>query len=674
MEKKKLSFVSVFVVVAMLVAIFVPIGTVIAPVGQQHNRWGTVIDGPDRPSAGNTVGGEITAWIDGVIYGSNVSTALAEVDLYIDGDTWAVPEDDAVKDGGYDGDETQYFLDYDPADYFFNISDITTTFIGGEYQEHTLLPMFFDTETWTDTGIPGDTYLRGLKINEIVLDPSTPGDQYIYIYDPEDELSEAALEDPNHGYYLQKDDDANHAPDGPIFDFNAQAANVEPVGDRYYYVNLQGFVLNTSDELKLVWKNPVNWGALPTNNNIANGTDIIVDRVEWGNYVNHISPTSPPDDRDYDNTTLLDCQGFLLLDQSYIRDINGTDTDDCAADFKINATATGRPGGAPPTGIPGSPTELTVHKGPYSGTGAAGDLVLYWKAPLLDWINLTLNIVYYDSDLTDGFQYTNFIYFAPNSSGAGMDDWCVLPGWFANANNYAFIVRTTGDLSSQEGGLLENLVGTNIGYKYGIELLANAPPQTSQKFVSIPYICDWKKASDIAGPGTEFLDPSIIDAVLRWNYTKQDYDFWTYGFLGWGTGCVDYDINPGDAIAVAITTTSVPYIWKIVGSYDDTLTFEFVINTPPQTSQMYTSLPYHKDYTYASDVAGPGTEFTDPSIIDSVLQWNYTKQDYDFWTYGFLGWGTGCVDYAINPSPGDHLAFAITTSVSYFWQPQVISL
>jgi hypothetical protein len=680
MEKKKISFVSVFVVVAMLVAIFVPMGTVVAPVGKQHNRWGTVVDGPDPVSTGNTVGGEITAWIDGVIYGSNVTTALAEVDLYIDGDTWAVAGDDAVKQGGYDGDDTMYFLDYTPANYLFNISTTTTSFLGGEYQNHTINPMYFDTETEFDIGVPGgDTYLRGLKINEIVINPSS-GNQYVYLYDPGGQLSEAALEDATHGYYLEKDDPwptSPPDPHGPIFDFDFEKNYVWQVpATNYYYIELAGFTLDPADELKLVWKNPPNWGGSITNNEIANNTDVIVDRVEWGNHVNWINESTPPDDRDYDNTTMLDFMNLPLPGgASMIRSDNidpnsysgnGTDTDDCSADFKLLNTATPP---YSPGGVPGFPTELTVHKGPYSGKGVAGDLVLYWKAPSVNWLNLVLNIVYYDSDLTDGFQYTNYIYFTPNSTAVGMDDWCVLPGWFADPNNYAFIVRTTGDLSSQEGGLLENPVGTNIGYKYGIELIANAPPQTSQKFVSIPYICDWKKASDIAGPGTEFLDGSIIDAVLRWNYTKQDYDFWTFGIFGWGT--VDYDIIPGDAIAVAIITTT-PYTWKIVGSYDDTVTFEFVINTPPQTSQMYTSLPYHKAYTYASDVAGPGKEFTDGLIIDAVLQWNYTKQDYDYWTFGIFGWGT--VDYAITPSPGDHLAFAITTSVSYFWQPQVISL
>lgn len=653
MEKKKISFVSVFVVVVMLAAIFMPIGTVMAPPARQHNIWGYAEDGPDKLSAGTTdPGREISAWIDGVCYGKNITQSSGQFDLYVDGDFWGLDEYNAVKDGGWEGDSITYFLDYNPMYYYLNISDTTSIFNFSAYQQ--VDPMFFDTQTWTDSAIPGNTYLRNLKINEVVFDLS-PLDDYIYIYDFGGDLTEAALEQ---YYYLEKDDPwpVPIGPKGPIFNFSLFPGDVSSAGGGFYYVNLNGFTLDDNDELKLVWRNP--------GTTIANGTDVIVDRVEWGNHVNYISTTNPPDDREYDNTTIWDCEDVPLAGESYKRKSNGVDTDNCSADFSIQA-ATPRIGGV----IPGPPTDLTVHRGPYNTIGSPNDLVLYWTAPTVNYGALLRNIVYYDTDLSNGFQYTNYIYFAPNSTGAGADDWCVLPGWYADSNNYALIVNTTGDISSQEGGMLENPVGTNIGYKYGIELLVNPSPLTSQKWVSIPYICDWKKASDIAGPGTGFLDGLIIDAVLRWNYSRQDYDYWTFGITGWAGK--DFNIIPGDAIAVSIKTTS-PYLWKIVGSYDDTVTFEFLVNPSPLTSQMYTSLPYHKSYVYASNVAGPGTEFTDGSIIDAVLQWNYNKQDFDYWTFGITGWGIK--DYAINPSPGDHLAFAIKTSVSYFWQPQVIAL
>jgi hypothetical protein len=669
MEKKKISFVSVFVVVVMLAAIFMPIGRVMSSGGQQHNIWGIAEDGPDQGSTGLTYGGVITAWIDGVSYGTNTTSLVnATFDLYVDGDEWGIPADDAVKNGGYDGDLIYYFLNYDPMDYYLDISDTTSTFDPSAYQQ--MVPnMFFDDQTESDIGIPGDTYLRGLKINEVVINPSS-GNQYVYLYDPGGELSEAALEDATHGYYLRKDDNVSHDPDGPFFDFAAHTGNVHkvdiPIPTDYYYIELAGFTLNQADELKLVWKNPPNWGGSPTNNNIANGTDVIVDRVEWGNYVNYISKTNPPDDRDYDNTTLGDCPGITSSGQSYYRrPLNGTDTDDCSADFQVE-TAT--PPYAPsPLDTPGAPIGLTVHKGPYLGKGTLNDLVLYWKAPSWKWDKLVANIVYYDTDLSNGFQYTNWYEFARNSTTSAGDDWCVIPGFLADSNNYALIVHTTGDTK----GSYENMTGSNIGYKYGINLVKN-PATTSQMFVSIPYLCDWTWASDVSGPGTEFLDGSIITAVLKWNYSTQAFDARTWWGPPFNQWVDDFPINPGDALAVGIITTT-PYLWKIVGSYDDTFEFTLLKN-PSGTSQMFTSIPYHKLYDAANEVSGLGTEFTDGSIITAVLQWNYAGQRFDSRTWWGPPFNQWVGEFNLNLPPGCHLAFGIETTIPYPWKPQVIAL
>jgi hypothetical protein len=241
----------------------------------------------------------------------------------------------------------------------------------------------------------------------------------------------------------------------------------------------------------------------------------------------------------------------------------------------------------------------------------------------------------------------------------------------ADSNNYAFIVRTTGDLDA--GGANENLTGTNVGYKYVTTLQANIAPQTSQLFVSIPYHSDWTMASEISGSGTEFPDGSIISAVLKWNYATQLYESRTWVGAPFNVWNGDFTINPGDAIAVGIITTS-PYEWKIVGAYDETLDFTFDANTPPLTSQMFTSLPYHTSYSMASDISGPSTEFTDGSVITAVLQWNYGTQQYDSRTWvgpPFNAWNG---DFTIDSAPGGHLAFGIFTTTPYVWTPQVTGL
>ncbi|UCG70582.1 MAG: hypothetical protein JSV09_06070 [Thermoplasmata archaeon] len=667
MERKKFSIISVLVVGIMFAAVLMPIsfvGFVVAPVGQQVNLWWDAEVGPNVGSTNPAQNREITAWIDGVSYGSNTTDAQGKFDLYIDGDTWSL-DDDWVKSGGFDGDLTQYFLDYDPmTSYNFIISDHTTDFIFGKYENVTL---FFDDETFQDPNYmgPGGTYLRGLKIDEIVLQPNDGvPNQYLMILDPLNQLTEAMVEDATHGYYIQKDDPTGHTPNGPIFHFSDDPSKVVKVG-AYFYINLTSNWLDVSaDEIKLVWKNPTNHGGTPTADNIANGTDVIVDRVEWGNHINL-------NDSDYDNTTMVDVTDLPPLGESLIRIAPGSDTDDCFVDFTINPTPTVRPAVVEDVGTPGAPTDLWVHKGGGAWGGTADDLVLNWTAPSVNWDNLELNIVYYDMDITDGFQYSNFIYFEPNSTTSGGPDWCILPGWLTDANKYFFIVRTTNDSSSQEGGLYENMTGTNIGYKSWIQLLKNPDPQTSQLVVSLPYFCDWTKASDIVGPGKEFTNSNIIAIISKWNYATQKFSSLSYNPISGQWVGTDFDINQGDAIVLGVTASS-PFQWNIVGSYDETFEFELLKNPDPLTSQMGISLPYHKSYMKLSDV--PGTDFTDNTRVSIISQWNYTIQKFDSLSYNPISGQWVGKDAMLFASPGDHLFLGVTASTPYYWKPDVITL
>lgn len=335
---------------------------------------------------------------------------------------------------------------------------------------------------------------------------------------------------------------------------------------------------------------------------------------------------------------------------------NGTDTDDCSADFKLLNTATGRPPTGPiiPPETPGAPTELRVHKGGGAWGGAADDLVLYWKAPIWKWEKLVKNIVYYDSDISNGFQYTSYIMFDPNSAGPGLDDWCILTGFLADANNYAFIVHTTGNTV----GVNENMTGTNVGYKQNIIL------DSTMDFVwiSIPYHSDYDWASDITDDG--FPNDNIISSVRRWNYTTQKYEARAYIFGAWGG---DFDIEPGDAILIFVTT-AVPSTWKIVGAYDPDLQFELIVN-PTTTDFKMISLPYHRTYQNATHITN---EFPDGTKIDVVGQYNYTTQRWDTRLYSLIWGWTG--DYDIYSSPADAVLFKVTSPASYYWQPQVMAL
>ena len=322
-------------------------------------------------------------------------------------------------------------------------------------------------------------------------------------------------------------------------------------------------------------------------------------------------------------------------------------------------------------GVPGAPSELRVHKGGDIWGGNQGDIVLNWTAPFIDFGLLVKNIVYYDMDITDGFQYTSFIEFDPNASAGGDPDWCILPGWEADPNNYSFIVRTTGDV---QGGL-ENLTGTNIGYKYIMTLQKNPGFVTQFKWLSIPYHSDYTKASDICGPLEEFTNNTIIDTLVKWNFTTQKYDYRHWALFPppahWQG---DFVINPGDALGV-IVTTNVSYEWSIVGSHNDSFQFELIKNPAPNTQFRTLSLPYHKTYNFASDICSPVGDFNDNTVIDTLVHWNFTTQRYDrrYWA-AFPPPPHWSGDFAITLPPGDTLGFIITTDIANYWTPEVITL
>jgi parallel beta-helix repeat protein len=344
--------VSLAIIIWLILGIFVNmVGIVVAPIPPPHNIWGAANEGILPPGIGVADGKEITSWIDGVSYGNTIITG-GTFDLYTNSDMWGDQSSDSVKDGGYDGDIVLFFLDYDPMDYYLNVSH--NTFIHEPGEVTNAGTMFFNR---TDQA-PNLTTLRLLKINEIVLDPVDGMPQYVIIYDPGQHLGINNITD----YYLQKDNNFTHTTNGEKFDFLTHVFDIIDMGNGYYYINLTyDLALNATDELKLVWKSPYIPNIDPAQTGPGNGTDIVVDRVEWGNYTNHINISAFPEDRDYDNTTLLDfidVSNLYGTGASMIRaddkissgySGNGTDTDSCFADFKVLDTATPRPssGGGP---------------------------------------------------------------------------------------------------------------------------------------------------------------------------------------------------------------------------------------------------------------------------------------------------------------------------------------
>ncbi|UCE38148.1 MAG: right-handed parallel beta-helix repeat-containing protein, partial [Thermoplasmata archaeon] len=303
--------------------------------------------------------------------------------------------------------------------------------------------------------------------------------------------------------------------------------------------------------------------------------------------------------------------------------------------------------------VPGAPRELRIHRGGGTWPATQDDLYITWIAPTENWEHLKYNILYYDTDLSNGFQYDNYLLLGRNSSGPGTQDFCVLQGWYADSYNYVFKVNTTNDTK----GSYENMTGTNVGYKYGKVL------DSTMDFVwvSLPYHCDYTNATLITDDA--FPDDTHISSIKKWNYTTQSYEVRTY-LLGKWEG--DFNIEPGDAVLIFVTIPSGSYNWKIVGAHDPDLEFELHENLGT-TDFKILSLPYHRSYQNATHITN---EFPDRSKIETVGQYNYTSNKWETRHNSLiLGW---MGDFDVQSSPVDVILLDVTSTVPYYWKPQVM--
>ncbi len=258
MKKKMNMGASVVIVVLMLTMLFTPLTSAV-PI-QPFERTGT--------TTANTV---VTAWIDGVQYGSNTSDASGNFVIDVSGDD---VDTTTIKEGGLNGDVITYMI----GDSFAAETDV---FISG-------------------SNITGDltvdtTQPDMLKIDRIVTQPNDGNaNQYLYIYNPTTAAVDLST------YQLEKDDSQY------VSSVVALSGTVA-AGD-FAYVELTSTYFNTGgDEVKLNFTT----------------TGKIVDRVEFG--TQSIIP---------DNTIMGDAVAPGLGQEIY-RSPVGQDTNDCSVDFVV---------------------------------------------------------------------------------------------------------------------------------------------------------------------------------------------------------------------------------------------------------------------------------------------------------------------------------------------------
>jgi hypothetical protein len=271
-----------------------------------HNTWGDAYesDGITPLADGET----ITSWVDGVMYGTNMTwggTGMYDIDTSGNNTLDETPE---VKEGGWYGDPIMYVHGNGTSFDTNMIFEEDSTWDQG-------VSMNFDLNEADMTIPPFDTF-EWLVINDITV-ASVPlgGIDYVRIHN-----AGTVTTDLWGNYAFQKNDgmDVSASPMFPIgassLEPNPQLGAIGP-GDTIW-VNLDaipGLNIDTADELKLVWLNPGGAGAP------FNGNDVIVDRVEWGNQ------TMEPD-----NTTMPDAPAAM---NTISRVVLGQDTNDCWVDF-----------------------------------------------------------------------------------------------------------------------------------------------------------------------------------------------------------------------------------------------------------------------------------------------------------------------------------------------------
>jgi hypothetical protein len=280
------------------------------------------------------------------------------------------------------------------------------------------------------------------------------------------------------------------------------------------------------------------------------------------------------------------------------------------------------------------------------------NLVTYRGSVMLDWDAPTGGdtpdgyYVYYDTDISDGFQYTTQV---PASPVAHPTTQCTHVV-FGDTNDYYYVVRSY-------NGAGENTTDpSNMAYKKTISL---ATTGINWNLLSLPYGTNYTKLADI----TDDCDYNYIGQVSVFNMSDQQWKnrvdlgggFW------WNDGgAAQIDINPGDA--VLLISTGTPKDWKIL--YHDIPAWSHnLVSTGISWNLL--SLPYHTNYTKLGDI----TDDVGHTYVSQVSVFNMTDQQWKnrvdlgggFW------WNDGGAA-RIDINPGDAVLM-ISTGTAYTFTP-----
>ncbi len=192
--------------------------------------------------------------------------------------------------------------------------------------------------------------------------------------------------------------------------------------------------------------------------------------------------------------------------------------------------------------------------------------------------------------------------------------------------------------------------------------------------VSLPYVTQWVKASDIvlAVEGSLSTTPSRIDRIAIWNPAGQNFSVfgWQAGVNAWIGNDFAIDAGTISSNAVYLHSLSV-FSLPIAGlSKEQPLFFKY---NPDKANANKRCLPYSSAYHKASDIVidieggtGPGTN----TKINRLAVWDVPTQSYKAYGYSAgSGWIIG-TDFDIVPGDAINIYLSGNTS-SFTWMPRL---
>lgn len=123
--------------------------------------------------------------------------------------------------------------------------------------------------------------------------------------------------------------------------------------------------------------------------------------------------------------------------------------------------------------------------------------------------------------------------------------------------------------------------------------------------------------------------PKTVDQVLHWNATAHDFTDYYLPNLGLGT---NFALEVGEAYWILVDSTA-PSVFSVVGDVPDIGAVQYnLLGTTTNCTYNNIIIPldqWDAGISHASDLV---TAMGGPAVVDQVLQWSATAQDFaDYW-------------------------------------------